>query len=89
VTPESKAYCEKMTTRIAELEADVAALKVDAERPNLESRDFYEVMQAYRTCPVDAAIPFEAVKEWLRNPTYIWEEYIAQEKATSPGDSFL
>jgi hypothetical protein len=41
--------------------------------PNLESRDFYEVMQAYRTCPVDAYLPFEAVKAWLRNPTHEWD----------------
>ena len=50
--------------RIAELEA---------AQPNLESRDFYEVMQAYRHEPLDAHVQFEAVKAWLRNPTYEWD----------------
>ena len=31
----------------------------------LESRDFYELMQSYRHTPVDAALPFEAVKTAL------------------------
>ena len=41
--------------------------------PDLESRDFYEVMQAYRHEPLDAHKQFEAVKAWLRNPTYPYE----------------
>jgi hypothetical protein len=44
------------------------------KEPDLESRDFYELMQAYRLEPWDAAAPFEAVKAWLRNPTYEWGE---------------
>lgn len=42
--------------------------------PNLDSRDFYELMQAYRNEPLDAHKQFEAVKEWLRNPTYEWDD---------------
>lgn len=42
--------------------------------PDLESRDFYEVMQAYRTAILDAAPQFEAVKQWLRNPTCEYQE---------------
>lgn len=42
--------------------------------PDLESRDFYEVMQAYRHSlmekPADVVAAFEAVKAWIRNPTY-------------------
>lgn len=34
MTPEAKAYCEAQAHRIAELEADVASLRVDAERLN-------------------------------------------------------
>jgi hypothetical protein len=32
----------------------------------LESQDFYELMQTYRHYPIDAHIPFEAVKDALR-----------------------
>jgi hypothetical protein len=32
----------------------------------LESQDFYELMQTYRHCQIDAHIPFEAVKDALR-----------------------
>ena len=32
----------------------------------LESQDFYELMQTYRHCPIDAHIPFEEVKYALR-----------------------
>jgi hypothetical protein len=32
---------------------------------------------------------YEALRAQVAALTYIWEEYIAQEKATSPGDSFL
>lgn len=43
-------------------------------QPDLESRDFYELMQGYRHSGWDAAPSFEAVKAWLRNPTYEWGE---------------
>ena len=33
----------------------------------LESQDFYELMQTYRHCPIDAHIPFETVKDALRS----------------------
>jgi hypothetical protein len=55
----------------AMVDAALAALRA---QPDLESRDFYELMQAYRLEPWDAAAPFEAVKAWLRNPTYEWGE---------------
>jgi hypothetical protein len=32
----------------------------------LESQDFYELMQTYRHCQIDAPFPFEAVKDALR-----------------------
>ena len=39
----------------------------DANEPDLlTSRYFYEMMQSYRHCPVDAAEPFEAIKTMLR-----------------------
>ena len=42
--------------------------------PDLECRDFYEVMQAYRHDKGTGAESFEAVKEWLRNPTFEYGE---------------
>ena len=39
----------------------------------LESRDFYKMLQVYRHADIcNARDAFEAVKEWLRNPTYEW-----------------
>ncbi len=43
--------------------------------PNLESRDFYELCQQYRTCPVDAANEFEAIKEYIRSGKLPWPSY--------------
>ena len=48
-----------------------AALAQPAQEPVafdtfLESQDFYELMQTYRHCQIDAHIPFEAVKDALR-----------------------
>jgi hypothetical protein len=48
-----------------------AALAQPAQEPVafdefLESQDFYELMQTYRHCPIDAHIPFETVKDALR-----------------------
>ena len=45
-----------------------------AKRPNLDSRDFYEVMQQYRHDRGTGAVTFENVKAWLRNPTYEFGE---------------
>jgi hypothetical protein len=49
-----------------------AALAQPAQEPVafdlfLESQDFYELMQTYRHCPIDAHIPFETVKDALRS----------------------
>lgn len=43
------------------------------QMPDLESRDFYELMMAYRHAQIDAAKQFEAVKDWLRKPKYEWD----------------
>ena len=60
----------KLRKDLVEEFGDATIPQQPAEAPDLDSRDFYEVMQAYRHCPVDAEKPFEAVKAWLRNPTY-------------------
>ena len=48
-----------------------AALAQPAQKPVafdefLESQDFYELMQIYRHCLIDAFLPFEKVKNALR-----------------------
>jgi hypothetical protein len=50
--------------------AIAAAPEYRDKQIDLESRDFYEIMQAYRTAILDAALQFEAVKAWLRKPEY-------------------
>ena len=42
------------------------AQEPDAFDEFLESQDFYELMQTYRHCPIDAHVQFEEVKDALR-----------------------
>lgn len=41
---------------------------------DLESQDFYEVMQAYRHDNGTGSDTFEVVKQWLRNPVYEYQD---------------
>ena len=59
----------------------------------LDSQDFYELMQAYRHEPIDAATPFEAVRLALYaaiaqpvEPIELWEQLVSigQEVDTRP-----
>lgn len=44
--------------------------------PNLDGRDFYELMQGYRHLPTeDAAAQFGAVRQYLRDGTLPWPTY--------------
>ena len=64
---------EKWTAALAAAPQHESQWQPDTS-PDLESRDFYEVMQAYRHSlmekPADVVAAFEAVKAWIRNPTY-------------------
>lgn len=51
-----------------------AAPEYKDKQIDLESRDFYEIMQAYRHEQLHVARRFEFVKQWLRNPTYEYQE---------------
>ena len=67
-------FCDSHCTwRDHHAECDKAQPQATSKLPDLESRDFYEIMYAYRHTPMGAATAFGNVKNWLRNPTYIFE----------------
>ena len=59
-----KAYCDVIA----------AAPEYQDKIADLESQDFYEVMQAYRHDKGTGSDTFEAVKQWLRNPVYEYQD---------------
>ena len=72
-TPQSISAYEAYKTMLSAAPRHESGQTRQERIPDLESRDFYEVMQAYRHEPLDAHKQFEAVKAWLRNPTYPYE----------------
>ena len=73
-------WCQERGLTISWNTLAIVFYRLIAEAPeysqsaDLESRDFYELMQAYRTEPLDAHKQFEAVKEWLRNPVCQYQD---------------
>lgn len=66
---------QKRNADIRKYQAMVAAAPEYQEPEiDLESRDFYEVMQAYRHDQGTGNDSFEAVKQWLRNPVYLYQD---------------
>ena len=70
MTTASKEHLEYANKQLSD--ALISEMK-HTKLPDLETQDFYEVMQAYRHSAMGAD-EFEKVKEWLRNPTYTYED---------------
>lgn len=65
-------YCESALLVWRDMTA--AAPEYQDKIADLESQDFYEVMQAYRHEQLHVARRFEFVKQWLRNPVYEYQD---------------